>query len=91
MPQKKRKPVKIRGDVVSRGGYFESIHKVVGRVVASGIRDGYGLEWATRYAGITPQQHREWWARGPGYRAQFVGLDPYALPEDARPDGGNKS
>ena len=63
----------------------ESINKVVGRVVASAIRDGYGLDWATRYAGIGLTDHRALWARSEVYRGMFGTLDPDALPIDARP------
>ena len=39
----KRKPVKTP---------HESIHKVMGRVVATAIRDGYGLDWAEKYRNL---------------------------------------
>ena len=65
--------------------------ELVGRVVANAIRDGFGLTWALRYAGISRPRHDEWSERNPDYRRELEGLDLHALPEDARPDGGNKS
>lgn len=63
----------------------ESTHATIARVVVRGIRDGYGLDWATRYAGIGLTDHRALWARSEIYRGMFGTLDPNALPIDARP------
>jgi len=42
----------------------------VARTVANGIRDGFDLERACLYAGISPEAHAAW-MRLPDYRADF--------------------
>lgn len=58
---------------------------IIGRVVANAIRDGYGLGWALRYAGIDIDRHDRMIASSPDYQREMEGLDPDALPIDARP------
>lgn len=66
----KAPPRKRRSDAPRRGPPVG-----VARTVANGIRDGFDLDRACLYAGISPAAHAAW-MRLPDYRADFEGRAP---------------